>query len=78
MEELKTREELILSALPDDVILEIVELLIERVRKYGDVQASRVLFEFRYGKNPEPPQEGTTLEQLMLQQPLSVGALGSE
>lgn len=78
MQEPSTREDLIASALPDELILEIIALLVERVRKYGDVPASKVLLEFRYGKNPDAPQEGTTLEQIMLQTPLSVGALGSE
>lgn len=78
MPEIRTREALIESALPDEVILAVIAKLIERVEMYGDVQAARVLFEFRYGKNPEAPAEGTTLEQLFLENPLAVGALDSE
>lgn len=65
----RTREELINSALPDETILFLISKLVERVEAYGDVQAARLLFEFRYGKSPEPPSEGTSLEQLMASAP---------
>lgn len=74
----RTREALIQSALPDETILEIIQKLVDRVNQYGDVQAARVLFEFRYGKSPEPPNEGTSLEALLLATPLSQGALSTE
>lgn len=78
MAEIRTREALIESLLPDSVIEDIIVSLRARVAQYGDVQAARVLFEFRYGKNPEPPNEGTTLEQLMQPHPLAIGTLDSE
>ncbi len=73
-----TREELINTHLTDSDIAVIIAKLKERVEAYGDVQAAKLLFEFKFGKNPEAPHEGTTLEELMLATPLSDGALGSE
>lgn len=78
MAEIRTREALIQSLLPDSVIEEIIIALRARVAQYGDVQAARVLFEFRYGKSPEPPNEGTTLEDLMQLNPLTTAVLDSE
>lgn len=74
----QTREELINTHLTDADIATVIAKLKERVEMYGDVQAAKLLFEFKFGKNPEPPHEGTTLEELMLATPLSDGALGSE
>lgn len=69
----KTREALISSELPDQAIIEIIQHLRARVEKYGDVQAARLLLEFRFGKSPEPPQEGSSLEQILMQTPLGNG-----
>lgn len=67
----RTREQLIDAHLSDDDIVEIITALRERVAKYGDVQAARLLLEFKYGKNPEPVQTGETLDDLMMQSPLA-------
>lgn len=73
----RTREELIAAHLTDDDIVEIITHLRARVEKYGDVQAARLLLEFRYGKSPEPPQEGSSLEQLLMESPLASGRTDS-
>lgn len=74
----RTREELIDTHLSDDDIVVIIHSLKERIAKYGDVQAARLLFEFKYGKNPEPPSNQRTLEELMLESPAATSGLGSE
>jgi len=63
------------SLLTDGDIAVVIAKLKERVDAYGDVQAAKLLFEFKFGKNPEPPHEGTTLEELMLEGPMSTGRL---
>jgi hypothetical protein len=74
----RTREELIDTHLSDDDIVIIIHSLKERIAKYGDVQAARLLFEFKYGKNPEPPSGDKSLAELMLESPLAKTGLGSE
>lgn len=69
----QTREELINTHLTDADIAVVIAKLKDRVAEYGDVQAAKLLFEFKFGKNPEPPHEGTTLEELMLEGPMSTG-----
>ena len=45
---------------------------------HREVEAAKLLIEFKYGRNPDPPQQGTTLEDLMLDGPLAPAGLGSE
>lgn len=78
MEIPRTREELIDTHLSDDDIVLILHSLKERIEKYGDVQAARLLFEFKYGKNPEPPSNDKTLQELMLESPAAAFGMGSE
>jgi hypothetical protein len=73
-----TREELINTHLTDSDIAVIIAKLKERVEAYGDVQAAKLLFEFKFGKNPEAPHEGTSLEELMLSGPLQPGNVSDE
>lgn len=68
---IRTREDLIESHLSDDDIVEIIFKLRERVAMYGDVAAAKLLFEFKYGKNPEPPSQQTSLEELIAEHPLA-------
>lgn len=74
----RTREELIDTHLTDDDIVLLLTHLKGRVERYGDVQAAKLLIEFKYGKNPEPPSNQKTLDELFLVGPLADGALGSE
>lgn len=74
----RSREELIETHLSDDDIVLLITHLKQRVEKYGDVQAAKLLIEFKYGKNPDPPSNSKSLEELFLASPLSQGALGSE
>lgn len=74
----RTREDLIASELSDEDIIILIHHLKARVEKYGDVQAARLLIEFKYGKNPDPPSQTTSLEDLMLAGPLAPSGLGSE
>lgn len=74
----RTREELIDSHLTDDDIVLVITALRLKVERTGDVMAAKLLWEFKYGKNPEPPSRETTLEELMLEGPLASTALGSE
>lgn len=67
----RTREELIESHLSDDDIVEVLEALKFRATTQGDVMAAKALLEFKYGKNPEPPSNAQTLEELMAQEPLA-------
>lgn len=78
METPRTREELIDTHLTDSDIAELISHLKDRVSKYGDVAAAKLLVEFKYGRNPEPPNNNQTLEDLFLATPLSGEALSSE
>lgn len=74
----RTRQELIETHLSDDDIVILLTHLKARVEKYGDVQAAKLLIEFKYGKNPEPPSNSQTLEELFLETPAASRGLGSE
>lgn len=67
----RSREELIEGHLSDDAIIDILEGLKERASR-GDWNAAKLLIEFRFGKNPEPPHTGMTLEDLMAASPTGI------
>lgn len=74
----RTREELIESHLSDDDIVEVLTALKFRATTQGDVMAAKALLEFKYGRNPEPPNNSQTLEELFMAAPLADGRTDSE
>jgi hypothetical protein len=74
----RSRQELIEAHLSDDDVVVLITHLKGRVEKYGDVQAAKLLLEFKYGKNPEPISTEKSLEQLLMQSPLSTTGADSE
>lgn len=74
----RTREELIEAHLSDDDIVLVLAEMKRRASEQGDVQAAKLLLEFKYGKNPEPPSSQETLEELLLANPLSDHTLDSQ
>lgn len=74
----RTRERLIEAHLTDSDIVEILTQLKRRAVEQGDWNAAKLLLEFKYGRNPEPPNNNVTLEELLMQTPLSSGQTDSE
>lgn len=64
----RSRHQLIETHLTDDDIVEIITALKEKA-KQGNYEAGKALFELKYGKNPEPPSDQVTLEQLLYETP---------
>lgn len=74
---LRSREDLLAAHLADDDVVEIITRL-KALALSGDVMAIRLAMELKYGKNPEPPKAGQTLEDLMMENPLAQGRPDSE
>lgn len=74
----RTREQLIEAHLTDSDIVEILTQLKRRAVEQGDWNAAKLLLEFKYGRNPEPPNNAQTLEDLFMATPLATGQTDTE
>lgn len=66
---IRTRQDLIDVHLSDNDIVEILTVLKEKA-KLGSYEHIKILMELKYGKNPPPPSNERSLEDLLLESPI--------
>lgn len=65
----RSRQDLIETHITDSDIVDIITALKEKA-KLGSYEHAKAVVELKYGKNPEPPKNDRTLEDLLWESPL--------